>query len=247
MPEENLYIKNYKKYKNQEIILYPHLGLGDMIICNGLVNKLSNFFSKINLVVDSKFTNQAKYLYKNKPSIEIISEAPVEVNNLDDYVVSYALKKNLKILRVSQMNTGKPFYHEFYKSVGLPYKISYKEFKMPEDKDLQDELKTHLISVYNADPKNYSVVHRDSSNKSYELKIKSRNMIFVEEKSDLFKNIFLYKKIIEEASEIHCINSSFLHLVDRVDTKAKLYYHDVRGGIIKLKKKWKIIYYENKD
>tara|TARA_A100001035_G_scaffold238565_1_gene203270 strand:+ start:96 stop:314 length:219 start_codon:yes stop_codon:yes gene_type:complete len=72
-------------------------------------------------------------------------------------------------------------------------------------------------------------------------------MIFVEEKSDLFKNIFLYKKIIEEASEIHCINSSFLHLVDRVDTKAKLYYHDVRGGIIKLKKKWKIIYYENKD
>ena len=66
-------------------------------------------------------------------------------------------------------------------------------------------------------------------------------------KTDLFKNLFLYKDLIRDAKEIHCINSSFLHLVDRVDTNAKLYYHDVRGGIIKLKKKWKIIYYENKD
>ena len=155
--------------------------------------------------------------------------------------------KNLKILRVAQMKSGKPFYHEFYKSIRLPYKISYKEFKMPEDKHLQDELKKHLINIYNADPKNYTIVHRDSSNKSYDLNIDNQNIIFVEEKSDLFKNIFLYKKIIQEAREIHCINSSFLHLVDRVDTKAKLYYHDVRGGIIKLKKDWKIIYYENKD
>ncbi len=247
MSRQNLYISNYKKYKNKEIILYPHLGLGDMIICNGMVNKLSNFFSKINLIVDKKFHDQAKYLYSNNQKVEILSETPTEVNNLDDYVSNLALNKNLKILRVAQMKSGKPFYHEFYKSIRLPYKISYKEFKMPEDKHLQDELKKHLINIYNADPKNYTIVHRDSSNKSYDLNIDNQNIIFVEEKSDLFKNIFLYKKIIQEAREIHCINSSFLHLVDRVDTKAKLYYHDVRGGIIKLKKDWKIIYYENKD
>ena len=48
MSEQNLYIKNLKQSKNKEIILYHHLGLGDMIICNGLVNKLSTYFSKIN-------------------------------------------------------------------------------------------------------------------------------------------------------------------------------------------------------
>ena len=63
MPQHNPYIKNYKNYKNQEIILYPHLGLGDMIICNGLVNKLSNYFSKINLIVDKKFHNPIHFLH----------------------------------------------------------------------------------------------------------------------------------------------------------------------------------------
>ena len=65
MSEQNLYIKNLKQYKNKEIILYHHLGLGDMIICNGLVNKLSTYFSKINLIVNKSFHDQATYLYSN--------------------------------------------------------------------------------------------------------------------------------------------------------------------------------------
>ena len=68
-----------------------------------------------------------------------------------------------------------------------------------------------------------------------------------ERKTDIFGNIFLYKDLIRDAKEIHCVNSSFVHLVDRVETNGKLYYHDVRGGIIKLRKKWDIKYYENKD
>ena len=55
MSQSDLYIKNYKHYKDKEIILYPHLGLGDMIICNGLVNKLSNYFSKILFNVSLRF------------------------------------------------------------------------------------------------------------------------------------------------------------------------------------------------
>ena len=247
MSEQDLYIKNYKKFKGQEIIIYPHLGLGDMIICNGLVNKLSNYFSKINLIVDKKFHKQAEYLYSLNSDVQIVSENPIEVNNLDDFVNDFAVDKKLKVLRVSQIKSGKPFYHEFYKSVKLSYKYSYKEFNLPEEAKLQDELKNHLIEAYNVDPLDYVIVHRDSSNKSYDLNIENLNKIYVEEKTDLFKNIFLYKDLIRDAKEIHCINSSFLHLVDRVDTDAKLYYHDVRGGIIKLKKKWSIEYYENKD
>ena len=129
----------------------------------------------------------------------------------------------------------------------MSYRNSYKRFNVPDDLDIQNELKSHLIKTYNADPSNYALVHRDSSNKSYDLNIQNTNIIYVEEKTDLFKNIFFYKTLINDANEIHCINSSFLHLVDRVETNANLYYHDVRGGIIKLKKKWKILYYENKD
>lgn len=247
MSVSNQYIKDYKKYKGKEIIIYPHLGLGDMIICNGLVNKLSNYFSKINLVVNKKFHSQAEYLYSLNSSINIVSDNPEIVNDLDEYVNNLAVSKGLKVLRVGQLKTGKPFYEEFYKSVKLSYKHSYKNFFLPENKDLQKELKKYLIESYNVDPLNYTVVHRESSSKSYSLRTENKNQILVEKNTDIFNNIFLYKDLIRDAEEIHCVNSSFLHLVDRVETNAKLYYHDVRGGIIKLKKKWNIEYYENKD
>ena len=50
----NIYFKLSSKLSD-EIVLYHHLGLGDHIICNGLVNYLSeNYFNKINLVINIK-------------------------------------------------------------------------------------------------------------------------------------------------------------------------------------------------
>jgi hypothetical protein len=247
MSLSNHYIKNYKNYRDKEVIIYPHLGLGDMIICNGLVNRLSNHFSIINLIVDKKFHEQAEYLYSLNSSVKVVSENPVIVNDLDNFVNDLASSRQLKVLRISQLKTGKPFYHEFYKSVKLSYKHSYKSFNLPEDKKRQEVLKKHLIETYEVDPSNYTITHRDTSIKSYNLDISNKNQILVERKTDIFGNIFLYKDLIRDAKEIHCVNSSFVHLVDRVETNGKLFYHDVRGGIIKLRKKWDIKYYENKD
>ena len=55
--------------------------------------------------------------------------------------------------------------------------------------------------------------------------------------------MFFYEQIIKEAAEIHCINGSFLHLVERIDTKAKLYYHHLRKNNMYLSKKWKWVTY----
>jgi hypothetical protein len=104
-----------------------------------------------------------------------------------------------------------------------------------------------LININNVNPNDYVLVHRDASNNTYELNIEGGNLIYIDKETDIYNNIFLYSKLIKDASEIHCINSSFVHLVDRIETSGKLIYHDVRGSIIKLKKKWKIINYENKD
>ena len=45
---------------------------------------------------------------------------------------------------------------------------------------------------------------------------------------DIFNNIFYYSKLIEHAEEIHCIDSSFLHLVDRSVTTDNLYFHNLK-------------------
>ena len=91
---------------------------------------------------------------------------------------------------------------------------------------------------------NYNLAHSQSSEINFKIIIDNNfPTIYVEKNTDIFKNIFYYVNLIKDATEIHCVNSSFLHLVDRVDTKAKLFYHDNRKGVLKFKKNWKIINY----
>ena len=46
--KEQIYIKDIE---NKEFILHHHLGLGDSIVCNGMINYLSKDFEKIYLPV----------------------------------------------------------------------------------------------------------------------------------------------------------------------------------------------------
>ena len=48
--------------------------------------------------------------------------------------------------------------------------------------------------------------------------------IYNEKDTDIFNNIFLYVKLIGGADEIHCIDSSILHLV-RVPSESSLFFH----------------------
>ena len=86
----------------------------------------------------------------------------------------------------------------------------------------------HLMKIYEVE-KNYILVHRSSSYGQVDLKIdNSFPIIYIEKDSDIFNNVFLYAKLIENAKEIHCIDSSILHLVERVPTEASLFFHPVK-------------------
>ena len=88
------------------------------------------------------------------------------------------------------------------------------------------------------------MVHSESSYEEYDLTINSSlNKIYVNKETDIFGNMFLYEWLIKNAKEIHCINGSFLHLVERVSTKAKLFYHHKRKNNIYISDNWQWIKY----
>ena len=82
----------------------------------------------------------------------------------------------------------------------------------------------------------YIIVHKNSSFRSeYPIDISSwRKEEYtgkvVEIRKGPTNNVLAYMKLIENAKEIHCINSGFFHFVDSVCTKinANLFYHDIR-------------------
>ena len=125
-------------------------------------------------------------------------------------------------------------------------KYSIKYFSIPKSESMQDNLMKHLIEYYKIKDNKFNVIHNESSGKKYELKnINGTNNIFVSKESDIYGNMLLYKKLIENAEEIHCINSSFIHLVERVNNIGKIYYHHIRKSKLFLKKRWKVINYED--
>jgi len=237
--------KNLKDI-GDSFIIHHHLGLGDSIICNGLVNYLSKKNNKVYLPVKSNLLDKINYLYSDNNDVKIFE---IDNESREQDILYFAEENSLKILRIGFDNIGATAFNlAFYKQIGLPYRYTYKYFNLPEAVDKELELQNHLIDYYNVDPKNYSIVHNEYQwpGGTFELKnIDEKNTIYVTRESDIFNNIFYYQKLIQDANTIHCINSSFLHLAERVKTRAKLYYHHLRKNKMHLSNRWTYIDYEN--
>jgi hypothetical protein len=228
---------DYKQINNSEIILHHHSGLGDAIVCNGMVNYLCEKYDKIYLAAHYKIYDQLNHLYSENDVVELLH-----------YKQAIDIYKNKKIpvLRVGFEKNRKKFNISFYEQLGLDYQISFDMFYIPTNKSKETDLQNHLIKEYKI-KKQYMLIHQVSSYGRVDLEIKSNlEKIYVEMETDIFKNLFFYKKVIEDSEEIHCIDSSFLHLVERVPTSARLYFHSVKTNTQKaeklyLMKNWEII------
>lgn len=239
-----LTISNLDGFTEKELIIYHHLGLGDHIICNGLVNKISENF-KIHLAVKKNNFKNISYLYSENKNV---STFLIESKNEYKEINNYAKQNRLKILKIgfnNQVKDKNNFWNvSFYSQIGFDYSISYDNFFLPTNMNLQTQLEKHLKNYF-AIENDYILVHNQSSKKKFDLNIYSKNQIEVTKESDLFNNLFLYEILIKNAKEIHCINSSFIHLVERVNTNAILNYHKLWDSNFKLSEKWKIVNYGN--
>ncbi len=238
---------NINKIKDDRFLAYTHLGLGDHIVCSGLLNHFSESFSKIYLPVKSRDLNNLNYLYIDNKKIKVFKiEHETEVEDINNF----AKKNNLTILKVGFKKRKPPFNLSFYEQFNLPYDYSLSKFKITRDEEKEVSLFKHLKKTYKVEG-SYQVVHNQSSYGKVDLQInKNLPKIYIEKETDLYKNIFLYTKVIENAEEIHCLDSSFLHLVERVNTNADLFFHNIKkdgqkGAAVHLVKNWRIVNYFN--
>tara|TARA_B100001996_G_C18550561_1_gene550643 strand:+ start:73 stop:858 length:786 start_codon:yes stop_codon:yes gene_type:complete len=240
---DNVYYK-LRKINSNKIILITHLGLGDQIILNGLVNYISDKFEKIILPVLSSNLKTIQFLYSENNAVDVV-EYP-KGQELD-FIKDLSTYSGMDFLKIGfEKVRNKPFNLAFYSQLKLPYNYSFKYFHYPENKEIEVDLKEHLVDYYSSNSNEIILVHNESSIDVYDFdKVKINNPIYVTKESDKYENLFYYSEIIKEAKEIHCLDSSFAHLVERTDTKAKLYFHDLFGASIRLTKNWYYIIYEH--
>ena len=107
-----------------KFILHHHLGLGDNIVCNGLVNYLSTKYEKIYIPAKQNLYKSIQYMYSENEKVEIFQ---IENETREEEIQDFSKQNNLNIMRLGFNSIQKrPFNLAFYKQIRVPYRYSFK-------------------------------------------------------------------------------------------------------------------------
>lgn len=193
-------------------LIYHHLGLGDHFICEGLVRWIL-----------SRYPNQMTLACKriNAPTVMSIFRNTnlnfLAVNKDDD--ISWSPSRTIKI----GFNNINPenFERSFYDQVGLSYKFRFLLSNIQRDYARE----SHLIKMIQP-PKNFALACNATSQCTYNISFKTNLPII--RVSKLTDNIIDWVGLIQAATEIHTVDTSFFHLVKNlcITNKRKVFYNN---------------------
>lgn len=207
-------------------IIYQHLGIGDQLICNGLVREIvkGNPNDKFYIVTKPTSADTIKFMYRDLKELEVLvlsngdftfPENPQEVQQL-----AYALEA--KILYVGHGNEPHNYNFDkaFYAQFNIDFSKRWSSFKVERDLKREQALFDKLEITGK-----YIFVHEDNA-RGMGINRGIRNGIrVIKASTDLTTNLFDYLSLIELATEVHCIESSFLFLIDSFNIDVPLFAH----------------------
>lgn len=192
----------------RELYIYHHMGLGDHLICHGIIRHYANEYDVVHNFVKPHNFKSVSFMYRDLKNVDLIE-------GYDQDAEKYT-KNVLKIGFDNLFYGGNTFDKGFYEQIGLPFENRWELFKI--ERDIKKE-KT-IYNEYNITG-NYNFVHDDSR---FPIPLQYKNNS-VSPRIGLTENIFDYLTLIEKADEIHCIESSFLFMIDSVIKGKKVFVH----------------------
>lgn len=220
-------------------IIYHHLGLGDHIICNGLVRRLINKNETFGLFVKKHNLPSVQFMFKDLKNLKMV---PIDGDhNVLEFVSDNIISIGHNKLGLIMNQYGCLWDEAFYKQMNINFTERWNSFFY--ERDFKSEKKTY--ENLNPNDEDFVLIHNtDSSNTDridYSKVSEKYKKIFIEKSNTIFD----YGLLIAKAKEIHCVDSSFKHLVDSIPSMGKLFYHKNYKLKISLehnhKKNWIII------
>jgi hypothetical protein len=219
------------------VFIYHHLGLGDHIICNGLVREIARAYEargedyNLNLFCKPHNHTSVSFMFKDLDKLQIIKADDARARLLlHKYDNGFVIGHDHLINKDPSLN----FDEAFYTQLGFPFDLRWQSFKC--DRDMVRELAV-CMSVTEGEDKEYAFVHDDPS----------RNLVIDRSHIDpslkiitpydyKTSNIFDFMTVMQLAKEVHCMDSSFRLMYDSLikDTSSKLFYHiNLSNGVVR--------------
>lgn len=218
------------------LVILGHLGLGDMLILNGLVRQLARSRADVRLPCKMDNLPSVCWLYGDLPQVHIVG---VKDDTAANDLVFVWERDKFDVLRLGLHNKKEPldparWDEQMYEQAGVSFSERWDGFLAPE-----------VIQPVEPPDKPFFFVHQDMKRGFC---IDSQRLPAVpmpHAEAHGRRNIFAYRRLLEEAESIHCIDSCFAILADSIPTKdyrPTLHLYARAGARPpKYRKKWRIL------
>lgn len=213
------------------IYLDWNLGLGDAIICNGLVRELLKRHPAITLPALDRCGASVAHMFSDLPGVKVISQDElwrVRISKpgwADD-------EHTLNISNTRMGGHAGIFDRQFYEFAGVPFDCRWSSFYAPSRGNAVNVEGRFILESSDTSVGNLTLDYQAPAGSAVVKVAESGTPIITD-----------WIPAIAEAEEIHCVDSAFLHLVESVPTRGKLFFHGyARGGHnISLRKPWTVL------
>lgn len=225
--------------------IYHHLGLGDCIMCNGLVRYFASKNDVVTTFCKPHYVETVRHMYRDLNNVMVLGLDDADVmafmNTIpptESVVVGHVgaewndIYENQKAPVDQQIKLDWMFFHQ----AGLPLDLKWVMFHIKRDHNREMAVFNRFKEKYGIEEGKYVFVH-DTSQQAYDgfprpgvggeidhKYIEDKSLPILRPENVKF-NMLDYAYLIEHAAELHMINSSFYNLADLIPTNGKLFYH----------------------
>src|SRR5210317_2331614 len=213
------------------ITILHHLGLGDAIMLNGMVRHFAEN-EKVCIFVQKHHLDSVQFMYRDiedRVKIKAVNTTNAQEmwSQVEGKVLPLATYR-LPIDVWKYIMEGPPtemvnWAHSVYIQAGIPPKYMYSKFKVVRDRD----------SEIKYEHNDYVFIHDDVS-RGMKIDTSHTNTYRVtRDRLDSNSNIFDYLTVIENASEVHCMDSCYAWMINMMEigNPSKNFLHlNVKGN-----------------
>ena len=203
-----------------------HRGLGDEIVCNGLVREYCKAYGTVGILCLERNYPSVSFMYRDLTNLRIHVIRSHAQGNRFRLLNPFRFGKNcyddVRLIGNYDAESGIRNERQVYAKFGIPIEKKWESFFVKRDKEREDALfkKAPL-------PHSYIFIHDYASYLIDPARISSPLPVFRPDKK-YTDNVFDYCGIIECADEVHVIDSSFMNLIECLsytNPAQRLYLH----------------------
>ena len=206
------------------VVLEPHMGLGDSLICLGLIKTIAEREPTQTFY----YACLPSYFHSVAWMLQGLNNVfPIPVNSGRE-ARQYAEFKNATYLPIGIHDVDiRRFDEFFYAQHQVLFDQRWELATTPTGPNSQ-----HLLNQLNPEHRPFLLVcKKDSSGKAHQLNVTNQDSLLVIEVHPATNNIFDWTDLVLGAQEIHTIDTAFIHFVEntlKADSDKKLCFHRIR-------------------